>query len=152
MMKLKIGYPTRAEELQILREQASIKKENSVNAVLTPEDVIRLRSLVDNIHIDEKIEEYIVDLVFASREPEAYGLEISDLIQYGASPRATIYLTMASRAHAFIHGRTYVTPHDVKSIAYDVLRHRIIVSYEAEAEEKKSEDILKMILDTVKVP
>jgi len=152
MMKLKIGYPNRDEELQILREQGSIKKENPVNAVLTPDDILRLRSLVDVVYMDSKIEEYIVDIVFATREPETYGLDIGDLIQYGASPRATIYLTMASKAHAFIQGRSYVTPHDVKSIAYDILRHRIIVTYEAEAEEKKSEDILKLILDTVKVP
>ena len=152
MMKLVIDYPQRAEELRILREQASIKKKNAVNPVLHPDDIKRLRTLVDTVFMDEKIEEYIVDLVFATREPEDYGLNIKDLIQYGASPRATIYLTMASKAHAFIHGRSYVTPHDVKSIAYDVLRHRIIVSYEAEAEEKKSEDILKMILQTVKVP
>jgi len=152
MMKLKIGYPNRDEELQILREQGSIKKENPVNAVLTPDDILRLRSLVDVVYMDSKIEEYIVDIVFATREPETYGLDIGDLIQYGASPRATIYLTMASKAHAFIQGRSYVTPHDVKSIAYDILRHRIIVTYEAEAEEKKSEDILKLIFDTVKVP
>ncbi len=152
MMKIIIDYPKRDEELRILREQASIKKENAVQAVMTPDDIKKLRTLVDIVFLDEKIEEYIVDLVFATRDPESYGLNISDLIQYGASPRATIYLTMASKAHAFINGRSYVTPHDVKSIAYDVLRHRIIVSYEAEAEEKKSEDILKMILDTVKVP
>ena len=152
MMKLIIDYPKRDEELRILREQASIKKENNVDPVLSPEDIIRLRTLVDIVYIDEKIEEYIVDLVFATREPESYGLNISDLIQYGASPRATIYLTMAAKAHAFLNGRSYVKPHDVKSIAYDVLRHRIIVSYEAEAEEKKSEDILQLIFDTVKVP
>lgn len=152
MMKLKIAYPSRDEELKILRSQSTMKKENIVKTVLTPEDIIRLRTLVDIVYIDEKIEEYIVDLVFATREPESYGLEIGDLIQYGASPRATIYLTMAAKAHAFINGRSYVTPHDVKSIAYDVLRHRIILTYEAEAEEKRSEDILKMILDTVQVP
>ncbi|MDA3809552.1 MAG: AAA family ATPase [Spirochaetaceae bacterium] len=152
MMKLKIGYPSKSEELKILREQSSIKKENPVISVLTPEDIIRLRNLVDIVYMDEKIEEYIVDIVFATRDPQSYGLDMGDLIQYGASPRATIYLTMASKAHAFIHGHSYVTPQDVKSIAYDVLRHRIIVSYEAEAEEKKSEDILKLILDTVKVP
>ena len=152
MMKLKIGYPNRDEELRILREQASIKIENKVDTVLSPDEIKRLRTLVDIVYMDQKIEEYIVDLVFATREPETFGLDIGDLIQYGASPRATIYLTMASKAHAFINGRSYVTPQDVKSIAYDVLRHRIIVSYEAEAEEKKSEDILKLILDTVKVP
>lgn len=152
MMKIIIDYPKRDEELRILREQASIKKENTVQAVMTPDDIKKLRKLVDVVYMDEKIEEYIVDIVFATRDPESYGLNISDLIQYGASPRATIYLTMASKAHAFINGRSYVTPHDVKSIAYDVLRHRIIVSYEAEAEEKKSEHILKLILDTVKVP
>ncbi|MBB6478754.1 AAA family ATPase [Spirochaeta isovalerica] len=152
MMKLQITYPARDEELRILREQALIKKNQKVEAVITPEEIRNMRSLVDRIHIDEKIEEYIVDLVLATRQPEEYGLKIGELIQYGASPRATIYLTMASRAHALISGRDYVTPHDVKSVAYDVLRHRVIISYEAEAEEKRSEDIIKLILDTVKVP
>lgn len=152
MMKLKIGYPGKQEELRILREQSRIGKVNSVEPVITPSEIAEMRNLVDQIFVDEKIEEYIVDLILASREPETYGLEISDLIQYGASPRATIYLTMASKAHAFIMGRNYVTPHDVKSVAYDVLRHRLIISYEAEAEEKSPEDIIKMILDTVKVP
>ncbi|RQW05935.1 MAG: MoxR family ATPase [Calditrichaeota bacterium] len=152
MMKLLISYPVRDEELRILREQASIKKNRTVEAVISPDQIRAMRELVDQVYIDEKIEEYIVDLVLATREPEKYSLEIGDLIQYGASPRATIYLTMASRAHAFIKGRDYVTPHDVKSIAYDVLRHRVIISYEAEAEEKRSDDIIKSILDTIKVP
>lgn len=152
MMKLVIEYPNREEELKILREQSSIGKQNTVDAVLTPEDIERMRVLVDTVYMDERIEEYVVDLILATREPDKYGLDIADLIQYGASPRATIFLTMASKAHAFLYGRNYVTPHDVKSVAYDVLRHRIIISYEAEAEEKRSEDILKMVLDTVKVP
>jgi len=152
MMKLQISYPGRDEELRILREQASIKKDINVQAVITPDEIRKMRELVDEVYIDAKIEEYIVDLVLATRAPEHYGLNIGDLIQYGASPRATIYLSMASRAHAFLKGRNYVTPHDVKSVAYDVLRHRVIISYEAEAEEKRSDDIIKIILDSVKVP
>lgn len=152
MMKLVIGYPGRDEELTILREQSKVDKKNSVDAVISPDDIKRMRKLVNSVYVDERIEEYIVDIILATRDPQNYGLQISDLIQFGASPRATIFLTMAARAHAFLQGRDYVTPHDVKSIAYDVLRHRIIISYEAEAEEKKSEDIIKVILDSIKVP
>jgi MoxR-like ATPase len=123
-----------------------------VNPALSPEDVTRLRRLVDDIYMDEKIEEYIVNLVHATRQPQEYGLAIGDLIQYGASPRATIYMVMAARACAFLDGRGYVTPQDVKSVAMDVLRHRVIVTYEAEAEEKAPEDIIQQVLDTVEVP
>ena len=124
----------------------------SVEAVIEPADILRLRTLGDEIYMDEKIEEYIVNLVEASRNPSAYKLEIGDLIRYGASPRATIFLAVAARVHAMLEGRGYVTPQDVKSIGMDVLRHRVIVSYEAEAEGKTSEDLVQQIFDTVEVP
>ena len=128
-------------------------KKIEVSPVIDPEDIVRARSVVDEIYMDEKIEKYILDIVFATRDPKKYKLdELSGLIQYGASPRASIYLTVASKAYAFIQGRGYVTPQDVKSIGYDVLRHRVIVSYEAEAEEKTSEDIIKKIFDEIEVP
>jgi MoxR-like ATPase len=152
MLKLKITYPSKAEEHRILKRMARSAPKLDVEAVISPPDILRLRTLVDEIYMDEKIEEYIVNLVHATREPKEYKLDIEDLIRYGASPRATIYLTMASKAHAFLQGRAYVTPQDVKSIGMDVLRHRVIVSYEAEAEEKASEDIVKQVFDTVAVP
>lgn len=152
MLKLKVTYPEKEEELKILRRMAKSSVELSVKPVIKPKDVVRLRKLADDIYIDEKIEEYIVDIIQATRTPEEYGLDIERLIQYGASPRATIYLTMASKAFALLSGRGYVTPQDVKSIGMDVLRHRLIVSYEAEAEEQTSEDIIKMIFDSVEVP
>ena len=153
MLKLKITYPTREEELNILRRMSFTEKEIKVSAVVGPEDILRARKVVDEIYMDEKIENYIVDIVFASREPGKFKLaELESLIQYGASPRATIYLTLAAKAYAFIQGRGYVTPQDVKSIGMDVLRHRVIVSYEAEAEGKSSEDIVKRIFDEIEVP
>ena len=153
MLKLKITYPTREEELNILRRMSFTEKEIKVSAVVGPEDILRARKVVDEIYMDEKIENYIVDIVFASREPGKFKLaELEPLIQYGASPRATIYLTLAAKAYAFIQGRGYVTPQDVKSIGMDVLRHRVIVSYEAEAEGKSSEDIVKRIFDEIEVP
>jgi len=128
-------------------------KEINVNAVVTPKDIQRARSVVDEIYMDEKIEKYILDIVFATRKPKDFGLgELTNLIQYGASPRASIYLTVASKAYAFIQGRGYVTPQDVKSIGHDILRHRVIVSYEAEAEEKTSEDIVKRVFEEIEVP
>ena len=120
--------------------------------VLTHEDIFRLKGLVDEIYMDTKIEEYIVNLVDATRNPEAYGLSIGNYIQYGASPRGTLYLTLASKAMALLNGRGYTTPQDVKSIGMDVLRHRLIISYEAEAEEKTSETLLEEILSTIEVP
>ena len=123
-----------------------------VDPVIKPPDIIRLRELADEIYMDEKIEDYIVNITQATRTPKDYKLDIEDMILYGASPRATIYLTMAAKAHALLEGRGYVTPQDVKSIGMDVLRHRVIISYEAEAEEKTSEDIVQQIFDTVEVP
>ena len=152
MMKLLVKYPSKEQERQILKLMAKSRPNLTVDAIITPEDVLRLRALTDDIFMDEKIEEYIVDLIEATRNPEDYKLEIRDLIRYGASPRATIFLTMAARANALLEGRGYVTPQDVKSIAPDVLRHRVILTYEAEAEEKTSEDIIEQILANVPVP
>ena len=153
MFKVKVEYPEKDAELKILRRMASSAPALQANSVLKPTDVKRLRELTDSIFMDEKIESYIVDLVDASRHPDQYGLkDIQELIRYGASPRATIFLAMASKAQAFVEGRPYVTPQDVKSVAKDVLRHRIMVTYEAEAEEVTSEQIVQKLLDTVKVP
>jgi MoxR-like ATPase len=152
MFKLKVSYPNRVDELKILRRMAASAPDLSVSAVLEPADIRRLRELTDDIFMDEKIEEYIVSVVEASRQPDTYGLKIGELIRYGASPRATIYLAMAAKGHALLEGRGYVTPQDVKSVAMDVLRHRVVITYEAEAEEKTSEDIVQQILDSVDVP
>jgi MoxR-like ATPase len=125
---------------------------HTIEPVMTPDAIARARAVVDEIYIDDKIKDYIVDLVFASREPSAFDLDLAGLIQYGASPRATINLTIAARANAFLDGRGYVVPQDVKDVAMDVLRHRLIVTYEAEAEEKTAEDVIQTILDHVPVP
>jgi MoxR-like ATPase len=164
MFKLKVTYPGRDEELKILRRMATTAPKLEVRPVLAPADVLRLRGLADDIFMDAKIEEYIVSLVEASRAPDRLKLTmpaadpkqpptpLGQLIRYGASPRASIYLAMAAKGHALLDGRGYVTPQDVKSVAPDVLRHRVIVTYEAEAEEKTSEDIVQRILDSVDVP
>jgi len=152
LLKVRVGYPSRGEEHQILKRMARATPDIGVEAVLSPEDILRLRALSDEIYMDEKIEDYILSIVQATRAPDECGLQVGDLIRYGASPRATIALCMASRAYALIHGRGYVTPQDVKSLGMDVLRHRLIVSYEAEAEEKTSEDLIQQIFNAVKVP
>lgn len=153
MLKVKITYPSKAEELKILKRMAFTDKKISVQKIVSPQDILRARNVVDEIYMDEKIEQYIVNLVEATRNPQDYNLkDLKTLIQYGASPRATIYLALGAKAFAFIQGRGYVTPQDVKSIGIDVLRHRVIASYEAEAEEKTSEDIVKKIFEEVEVP
>ena len=152
MLKVKIDYPSKEEEKLILKRMAKTRTDIAVEPVISPADIQRLRNLTDEIYMDEKLEDYIVDIVHATRKPSEYGLEIEHLILYGASPRATIYLTLASKAHAFLQGRGFVTPQDVKSIGQDVLRHRLIVSYEAEAEEKTAEDLIGQIFDSVEVP
>jgi MoxR-like ATPase len=152
MLKLKVGYPDRKEERTIV-DRMTAGHVPQAGAVIKPEVIIAARSVVNSVYVDEKIKDYIVDLVFASRQPDEYGLEdLKGLIAYGASPRASIYLTVASRAHAFLRRRGYVTPEDVKTIGLDVLRHRIITTYEAEAEEITPEDIVGRIFDTVEVP
>jgi MoxR-like ATPase len=152
MLKLKINYPNKDEERRILDRMAMTNVSFDIKPVISPEEITQIRNIVDEIYIDEKIKDYIVDIVFATREPEKYGLKLAGFINYGASPRATIYLAVAAKAHAFVQQRGYVTPQDVKSIGMDVLRHRVIVSYEAEAEDKTSEDIIKMIFDNIPVP
>jgi MoxR-like ATPase len=152
MFKLLVTYPSKAEEQLILRRMAGTTGEIPVQSIITPSDISRIRNLVSSIYMDEKIEEYILNLVAATRNPKLCNLDIDDLIRYGASPRATIFLAHAAKANALLSGRGYVTPQDVKSIAPDILRHRVIVTYEAEAEEKSSDDIVKQILDNVEVP
>ena len=152
MLKLKITYPSKTEERAILDLMARSGPLPKVDPVITPEQILDIRKVVDEIYIDDGIKDYIVNIVEATRDPAAYQLDLANLISYGASPRATIYLAVAAKAHAFMQGRGYVTPQDVKSIGMDVLRHRVIVSYEAEAEEKTSEDIIQAIFDQVQVP
>jgi MoxR-like ATPase len=151
MLKLKIDYPDRKEERQIL-DLMSRDDPISINRVVTPEQIVRVREVVKEVYLDERIKDYIVQLVFATRKPEDFKLDLKDLIQFGASPRATIYLAQAARAHAFIKGRGYVTPEDVKAVGMDVLRHRIILTYEAEAEEVTPEALVSRIFDAVQVP
>jgi MoxR-like ATPase len=152
LLKLRVGYPTKAEERQILDLMGTSAPNLSVNAVVQPDDIIRSRGIVNEIYVDDRVKDYIVDVVWATREPAKYKLDLAGMIRYGASPRATIALTLASRARAFLAGRGYVTPQDVKSVGHDVLRHRIIVSYEAEAEEVTSEQIVGKIFETLPVP
>jgi len=152
MLKLKVGYPTKSEERQILDLMGTSTPRLNVNPVVRPEDIIQARSIVNEIYIDDRVKDYIVDVVWATREPRKYKLDLDGLIRYGGSPRATINLTLAARAHAFLAGRGYVTPQDVKNVGPDVLRHRIIVSYEAEAEEVTSEQIIDKIFAGLPVP
>lgn len=152
MLKLKIGYPTPADERTILERMAQTKRPEPIVPVTTTEAVLRARAVVDRIYIDDKVKDYIVAVVQATREPGSVGLDIAPYVEYGASPRASIYLALTARAHAFLEGRGFVTPHDVKSVAMDVLRHRILTSYEAEAAAVTTEDLVTRILETVKVP
>src|SRR3989338_2063328 len=153
MLKLNVTYPTIEEESRILKTMGFTDKKIQAAAVVEPKDIFRARAVVDEIYLDEKLEKYILDIVFATRDPKKYKLdELSGLIQYGASPRATIYLAVAAKAYAFTQGRGYVSPQDIKSIGPDILRHRVIVSYEAEAEEKTSDDIIKKIFSEREVP
>ncbi|MBT3221152.1 MAG: MoxR family ATPase [Proteobacteria bacterium] len=152
MLKLKVGYPDKVEEKEIMRRM-SRRDQPTVEAVMTRDDIIQARQIADQIYVDEKVEDYIVEVVFATREPRAHGLEhLADLIEYGASPRATIYLNQAAKVRAFLAGRGYVTPQDVKDIGPDVLRHRVIVSYEAEARDMTSDDVVQEVFNTVDVP
>jgi MoxR-like ATPase len=151
MLKLKIDYPDAKEERQILDLMAN-DEPIAISKVVTPGDIVRVREVVKEVYMDERIKNYIVQLVIASRKPQEFKLDLKDLIQFGASPRATIFLAQAARAHAFIKGRGYVTPEDIKAIGLDVMRHRIILSYEAEAEEVTTEAIISRIFDAVQVP
>jgi MoxR-like ATPase len=152
MLKVIVDYPSRNEELQILQRMSTTGAKYEIQPVTSPTEILLARKLVDQVHVDSKVQNYIVDLVMATRNPESYGLNLSDLIQFGGSPRATINLTLAARANAFLAGRGYVTPQDVKEIALDVLRHRVMITYEAEAEDRTSESIVTEILDHVPTP
>ena len=152
MLKLKIGYPSRAEERQILEVMAKTSGTPTCSAVVTPQQILKAREVINDIYVDDKVKDYIVDLVCATRDPDHYKIAVKDFIQLGASPRATIALTLAAKAYAFLKGRGYVTPQDVKSIGMDVLRHRVAITYEAEAEEKTSETVIQKIFDELPVP
>ncbi|HBE04016.1 MAG: ATPase [Spirochaetes bacterium GWF1_41_5] len=150
MLKILVNYPVKKEEKEIIRRM-SVEFNYHPKSICDGKTIMKLRKLAEEIYIDEKLIDYIIDIIFATRQPEKYGLDKS-LIAFGASPRASIYLAMASKAHALLQGENYVKTEDIKSIAYDVLRHRVIVSYEAEAEGIKSEDLIKKIFDTIETP
>jgi MoxR-like ATPase len=152
MLKLKLTYPSKDEELAILNRMAGLEPDLAVAPVLGAADIFRMRDAIDQIYVDDKIKRYIVDVVHATRNPADYGLDIGPYVQYGASPRATIFLTRAAKGQAFLDSRGYVTPQDVKLIGQDVLRHRMILTYEAEAEDITAENLLKRIFDHLKVP
>jgi MoxR-like ATPase len=152
MLKVKIGYPTRDEERQILESMARTSGQPTAQPVVSAQQILDAREVINSVYIDDKVKDYIVDLVCATREPERYKIDVKDFIQLGASPRATISLTLCAKAYAFLRGRGYVTPQDVKSIGMDVLRHRVTITYEAEAEEKTSETVIQRIFDELPVP
>jgi MoxR-like ATPase len=154
MLKVKIGYPSLSEEQEIIRRNLLDEHpENSIRAVVQPADILKARKSVKKVYMDEKIERYILDIVFATRFPEKYGLgDLADLIQYGASPRASVNLALAGKANAFLHRRGFVIPEDIRQICPDILRHRIGLSYEAEAEKVTQEDIITRILNKIEVP
>ena len=152
MLKLRIGYPTREDEKEIARRFGQ-DRDIQPEPIMSPKDLEEIRNLIQNVLLDDKLFDYIITIIFATREPEKFGLEdLANAIQFGASPRATIYLTMAARAYAFLQGRAFVTPQDIKTIAPDVLRHRIILSYEAEAEDMTTDQVIARIFDSIEVP
>ncbi|NBW69828.1 MAG: MoxR family ATPase [Bacteroidetes bacterium] len=153
MLKLKVDYPTPSEELEIMRRMARTGPKTTLNKVVSPDTILQAREVVNEIYMDEKVEQYIVDLVFATRRPAEYGIqELDELISFGASPRATINLNLAARAQAFMEHRAYVTPEDVRTIAMDVFRHRLIPTFEAEAEEIGAEQLVEMVMNNIQVP
>ncbi len=152
MLKVIVEYPTRDEELQILRRMSKTTTSFEIKSVTGPADIKIAQKLLDSIYVDEKVEGYVVDLVMATRSPESYGLQLDQMIQFGCSPRATINLTLAAKANAFLAGRGYVTPSDVRDMALDVLRHRLLITYEAEAEDKTSQSIVNEILNHLPMP
>ena len=151
MLKLLIDYPNKSEEKEIMKRVA-FEVPQKINKVMESKDFDDIYTTIQNIYMDEKLKDYIINIVFATRFPKKFNLDIANYIQFGASPRATIYLSLASRAYAFLQGRTYVSPQDIKTIAFDILRHRIIVNYEAEAEDIITDDIIKNIFDSIEVP
>ena len=152
MLKITVTYPTLAQERQILDRMGSTQPETAIRPVMEPDEILKARDVIDEIYMDDKIKDYVVSLVIATRDPARFKLDLKGLIQYGASPRATIMLTLGAKASAFLAGRGFVTPQDVKDVAPAILRHRVIITYEAEAEEKTSDDIVRTILDHVPVP
>jgi MoxR-like ATPase len=152
MLKVHVGYPTREEERSILDAMATSSPRLGVDAVVGPEEIIRARGVVNDIYVDDRVKDYIVNIVWATRDPAAAKLKLDGMLRYGASPRATIFLTLAAKANAFIAGRGYVTPQDVKSVGLDVLRHRVGISYEAEAESVTAESVIEQIFAGVAVP
>lgn len=153
MLKLKVSYPSIDEEKLILRKMAKTTIDDSLTPVAKTEQILNAQKIINDIYVDEKVEEYILNLIFATRDPESFGLnDIKGLIDYGASPRATINIVLASKARAFMEHRGYITPEDVRFVGMDVLRHRIILTYEAEAEELSSEDIIQRLFETIEVP
>ena len=152
MLKLRITYPSKEEELEIMDRVAQTKGTASIDAVLSTEEIMSARATVDKVYVDEKLKRYIIDVVHCSRDPEAYDLDIKKFIEYGASPRASIYLALAGKAYAFMQGRNHVVPQDIKTIGHDILRHRIITTYEAEASSVVSEDLIDKIFETIPVP
>ncbi len=152
MLKVKISHPERAEERQILDLMSCTNATPETQQVISMDDIRKAREVINNIYIDDKVKDYIVDMICCTRQPAKYEIDISDFVQLGASPRATVALTLAAKSHAFLQGRGFVTPQDVKSVAHDVLRHRVSVTFEAEAEEKSSETIIQKILDELPVP
>ncbi len=151
MLKVKIGYPDKTQELEILKKN-SFEPPETIQPVITPDQIASMSALIDQIYVDEKLKEYIINLVFSTREPEKYGMALGDYIEYGASPRAGIFLVKAARVNAFLSSRAYITPQDIKLVAPDVLRHRIILSFEAEAEDMTTDDIISTVFDSVEVP
>ena len=153
MLKVVVGYPSRDEEIEIMRRMSHAAPLPDVAPVVTPAEVLAARAVVGQVYVDARVEEYVVDLVLATRDPRRYNLaDLDGLVATGASPRASIALALAARAHAFLHGRAYATPDDVRAVALDVLRHRVAVTYEAEAEEVASEHVVRRVLETVEVP
>ncbi|MBT3477938.1 MAG: MoxR family ATPase [Candidatus Marinimicrobia bacterium] len=153
MMKLKVDYPKKDEERKILRQAARTGQSKPIKPAVKAKDILNAQKTINDIYVDEKVEDYVLNLVFATRNPDEFGLgDLSQLIEYGASPRATINLILASKARAFIEHRGYITPEDVRYIGKDVLRHRVILTYEAEAEELTSEDVIQRLFDSIEIP
>ncbi|HPD18823.1 MAG TPA: MoxR family ATPase, partial [Candidatus Goldiibacteriota bacterium] len=151
LMKVLITYPDKNQEIEIINRMTT-GEEIEVDTILKPKDIMDMRSIVDNIYVDEKIKEYVTDIVYATRKPQDYKIDISHLIEYGCSPRASISLITSAKANAFINGHGYVSPDDVKIMAHNILRHRLILSYEAEAEEISTDDVINQIINKIKVP
>lgn len=152
MFKVLVSYPTRNDEKEILNRMGHIYGKPQVSSVITGQEILKARTIVDQIYVDERIADYILSIVFATRSPDEYKVKIANLLQYGASPRASLALKVAGQAHALLDGRGYVDPHDIKTVAYEVLRHRLRRSYEAEAEEVNTDDIIEEVLKSIKVP